>query len=43
MYMENSDERLLYGQNRIDSDTFIRNNRWWLKKLYRETDKGAVI
>ena len=42
-YMENCDERLQYKQTRVNSDKFIQSNIWWLKKMYRETQKGAVI
>lgn len=42
MYMANCDERLLYKQERNSFIEFVRSNLWWLKKLYRETQKGDL-
>jgi predicted deacetylase len=40
MYYRNKDERSCYRQPSIDLKEYFNQNKWYLKKLYKETENG---
>jgi hypothetical protein len=41
MYYHNKDERFTYGEKIIPFETYVKNNKWFLKKMYKQEKQNG--